>query len=74
VREGIEAVERGERPEGVYERESDVPPTFANDLVIGVDEFPGDPDDEAALLAFAESVPARYAAAPPMRQLAAVAS
>jgi hypothetical protein len=69
VRAGIEAVARGEQPPGVYRDHADVPPTFANDLVISVDDFPGDPDDEAALLAFAQSLPARYAAAPPMLAL-----
>jgi hypothetical protein len=53
----------------VYRSERDVPPTFANDLVVRLDEFPGDPDDDAALLRFAESLPARYAAAPPMAAL-----
>lgn len=69
VRAGIEAVQRGERPAGVYFDEKDVPPTFANDLVIGVEDFPGDPDDEAALLKFAQDLPARYFADPPMREL-----
>jgi nitrite reductase/ring-hydroxylating ferredoxin subunit len=69
VRAGIEAVARGEQPAGVYFDEADVPPTFANDLVIGIDEFPGDPDDEAALLAFAQSLPSRYTASPPMLAL-----
>ena len=69
VRAGIEAVQRGDTPLGVYRTEAEVPPTYANDLVIGVDEFPGDPDDQAALLAFAESLPERYRTAPPMRAL-----
>jgi nitrite reductase/ring-hydroxylating ferredoxin subunit len=69
VRAGIEAVQRGEWPHGVYRSADEVPPTFANDLVISVDEFPGDPDDEAALLKFAENLPARYVAAPPMAEL-----
>jgi phenylpropionate dioxygenase-like ring-hydroxylating dioxygenase large terminal subunit len=69
VRAGIESVQRGERPQGVYFDAADVPPTFANDLVIGIDEFPGNPDDEAALLSFAQSIPARYTAAPPMLAL-----
>jgi phenylpropionate dioxygenase-like ring-hydroxylating dioxygenase large terminal subunit len=69
VRRGIEAVARGERPHGVYRDATEVPPTFANDLVVGVDEVAGDPNDGAALLAFAESLPARYTAAPPMLKL-----
>jgi hypothetical protein len=71
VRDGIEAVQRGATPAGVYRTEADVPPTFANDLVIGIDEFPGNPDDAGDLLKFAESLPARYAAAPPMHALKA---
>ena len=69
VRTGIEAVQRGERPHGVYFDQGDVPPTFANDLVVGIDDFHGNPDDEAALLRFAQSMPERYNAAPPMLAL-----
>ena len=69
VRAGIEAVARGEVPAGVYRDEADVPPTYANDLVVGIDEFPGNADDPEALLRFAQSLPARYAAAPPMHAL-----
>jgi phenylpropionate dioxygenase-like ring-hydroxylating dioxygenase large terminal subunit len=69
VRNGIEAVQRGETPLGVYRVQSDVPPTYANDLVIGIDQFPGNPDDGPALLRFAESLPERYTAAPPMLAL-----
>jgi hypothetical protein len=53
----------------VYASEDDVPPTFANDLVIGVNDFPGDADDPDALMQFAESLVNRYAVAPPMRYL-----
>jgi hypothetical protein len=74
VRRGIEAVQRGQRPEGVYFSDADVPPTFANDLVVAVDEVSGDPDDGDVLLQFAESLAARYTAAPPMVELAARAA
>jgi hypothetical protein len=74
VRRGIEAVQRGERPEGVYFSAGDVPPTFANDLVVAVDEVGGDPDDGNVLLQFAESLAARYTATPPMVELAARAA
>jgi hypothetical protein len=53
----------------VYRDQSDVPPTYANDLVIGIDQFPGNPDDGSALLHFAESLPERYTASPPMLAL-----
>jgi hypothetical protein len=69
VRNGIEAVQRGETPPGVYADQSDVPPTYANDLVIGIEQFPGNPDEGPALLHFAESLPGRYTASPPMLAL-----
>lgn len=71
VRRGIEAVQRGEAPAGFYRSPGEVPPTFANDLVVAASEIGGDADDPAVLLRFAESVPARYRQQPPMAYLKA---
>jgi phenylpropionate dioxygenase-like ring-hydroxylating dioxygenase large terminal subunit len=69
-RQNIDAVARGEDPQGFYVRQDDVAPTFANDFVTSAAEIGGDPDDRDALIRFAEQLPARYRAAPPMRELA----
>ena len=66
VRAGIEAVQRGERPQGVYFNERDVPPTYANDLVVSVDDVGGNADDAKVLLRFAQTLPQRYTLQPPM--------
>jgi phenylpropionate dioxygenase-like ring-hydroxylating dioxygenase large terminal subunit len=69
VRRGIEAVQRGEDPQGFYMNEADVPPTFANDLVVPASSIGGNPDDNDALRRFAERVAKQYLASPPMAAL-----
>lgn len=69
VRDGIEAVARGEDPKGFFLHEGDVAPSFANDLVVPASEIGGDPDDPEALRAYARKVAAMYRDQPPMRHL-----
>jgi hypothetical protein len=69
VRRGIEAVSRGEIPQGFYRSQDEVPPSFANDYVVAVDEIGGDADDPAALRRFADRTALGYRSAPPMAEL-----
>jgi hypothetical protein len=69
IRRGIEAVQRGEDPHGFYLNHADVPPTFANDLVVPASTIGGNPDDAEALRRFAEQVAKQYVASPPMAAL-----
>jgi nitrite reductase/ring-hydroxylating ferredoxin subunit len=70
VRRNIEAVEAGQDPHGFYLSQDDVPTTSCNDCIVPAAEVKGDPDDEAVLLAFAETLPERYQKMPPMAWLA----
>jgi phenylpropionate dioxygenase-like ring-hydroxylating dioxygenase large terminal subunit len=74
IRRGIEAVQRGEDPHGFYLSSADVPPTFANDLVVPASTIGGNPDDSEALRRFAEQVAKQYLASPPMAALKGEAS
>jgi hypothetical protein len=69
LRRGIEAVARGETPQGFYRRDADVPPSFANDCVVPTSAVSGDPDDPAALRRFADQMVVEYRKAPPMAEL-----
>jgi phenylpropionate dioxygenase-like ring-hydroxylating dioxygenase large terminal subunit len=69
IRRGIEAVQRGEDPHGFYLNHAEVPPTFANDLVVPASTIGGNPDDAEALRRFAEQVAKQYVASPPMAAL-----
>jgi phenylpropionate dioxygenase-like ring-hydroxylating dioxygenase large terminal subunit len=60
VRKGIEAVQQGKDPHGFYMRQEDVPPTFANDYVAPVSEVGSNPDDPAAMRAYADKVGQAY--------------
>jgi nitrite reductase/ring-hydroxylating ferredoxin subunit len=70
IRRGIEAVRRGEVPQGFYRNQSEVPATFANDCIVPADDIGGDPDDPAALRGFADRMATEYLRAPPMVALA----
>ncbi len=70
VRRNMEEVAAGRDPHGFYLSQSDVPTTSCNDCIVPADEIGGDPDDQAALLRFAETLPERYRHAPPMAWLA----
>jgi nitrite reductase/ring-hydroxylating ferredoxin subunit len=70
LRRGIEAVQRGEDPQGFYLAQSEVPPSFANDRVRRVAELDGDADDIAVLGDFAKRVAEDYLKVPPMVELA----
>jgi hypothetical protein len=69
VRRGIEAVARGQDPQGYYASAAAVPPTFANDRVVPASEVGGNPDDPAVLRQFCEKVARDYLAAAPMAAL-----
>ena len=69
VRQGIEAVQRGEDPKGFFPTAADVAPSFANDQTVKISGVAGDPDDPAVLRAHAEKIAADYLADPPMRHL-----
>ncbi len=69
VREGIEAVARGEDPKGFSPPGGEIPPSFANDLVVPTSEIGGDADDPATLRTFAHKVGDLYKRNPPMRHL-----
>ena len=69
IRRGIDAVARGEDPQGFYLDQRDVPPSFASDLVVAADAIGGDADDPACLGAFAERVARDYLAHPPLANL-----
>jgi nitrite reductase/ring-hydroxylating ferredoxin subunit len=71
VRRNIEAVERGEDPQGFYLRQEDVAPTFASDHVVPASEIEGSPEDGAELRAYAEQLARDYLRSPPMRHLEA---
>jgi phenylpropionate dioxygenase-like ring-hydroxylating dioxygenase large terminal subunit len=66
LRRGIEAVQRGEDPQGVF-RGSGPIPTYGNDRVIAANEMTGDPNDPAARRAFARAVAQDYLAHPPLQ-------
>ena len=70
LRENMARVARGEDPHGVYYSQADVPSTSCNDHVVDVAEIGGDPEDGAALLRFAATLPERYRQKPPMAELA----
>ena len=67
LRREIEAVQRGEDPKGFYLSQSDVPPTYANDFVAPASEVGVDLDDDAAMLAFTDTVWKKYQEKPPMQ-------
>jgi phenylpropionate dioxygenase-like ring-hydroxylating dioxygenase large terminal subunit len=69
VRRGIQAVEKGRDPKGFFMTPDEIAPSFANDVVIPVTQFPGDADSPAALRDFAEKVGEDYLDNPPMRHL-----
>ena len=66
VREGIDAVAKGEKPRGFYADASDFPPTYANDYVVPIAEAGIDANDPAALRAFAAEVWKKYQQRSPM--------
>ena len=70
VRRGIEAVARGEAPLGFYRSAAEVPPSFANDLVVAASEIGGNPDDPVNLRRFADRMAKDYPSTPPMVALA----
>jgi nitrite reductase/ring-hydroxylating ferredoxin subunit len=67
LRRGIEAVQRGEDPPGVF-RSGGVIPTYGNDRVVAASAMTGDPDDPTARRAFARAVAEDYLAHPPLRE------
>ena len=68
VRQGIDAVAKGETPAGFYRSQDDVPPTFANDYIVPASEAGIDTDDPNALRAFSVDVVwKKYQERPPMR-------
>jgi hypothetical protein len=66
LRQGIRDVQSGKDPHGLI-RTSEPRPTYGSDLVVPASSLAGDPDDPAALMAFAESTLAGYLKAPPFR-------
>ena len=68
VRNGIDAVSRGDDPVGFYLTQEDVPPTFANDRVVPVHQV-ADPDTAEGLSVFCEELVKDYLAKPPMTYL-----
>jgi nitrite reductase/ring-hydroxylating ferredoxin subunit len=70
VRRNIELVEAGRDPHGFYLSQDDVPSTSCNDCIVPAGDIGGDPDDAAALLRFAETLPERYRREPPVAWLA----
>ncbi|MGE0830028.1 MAG: Rieske 2Fe-2S domain-containing protein [Hyphomonadaceae bacterium] len=66
LRRNITAVEQGKDPHGFYLNAADVPPTFANDRVVDAAAVPGDPNDQADLLAYCEQLFEDYRRTPPM--------
>ena len=69
IARNIEAVERGENPHGVWLEDPGVLPSYANDRIVHVNDVPGDPDDPAALRAFAEATAKDYLQTPPLTPL-----
>jgi len=69
IRRGIDAVARGEDPQGFYLDQQDVPGSFASDLVVAADAIGGDADDPACLREFAERVARDYLSHPPLGNL-----
>ena len=69
VRRGIEAVARGEDPQGFYLSQPDGPPTSASDCVVPAAQVAGDPNDPMTLRRYAEQLAKDYMAAPPMNHL-----
>lgn len=69
IRRNIEAVQRGEDPQGFYLSQEDVPPTFANDRVLPLARVDGDHKDPAVLRRFADGLGKDYLNAPPMAHL-----
>lgn len=69
IRDNIEAVERGDDPQGVYRTDPGTLPSYANDRVVSVTALGGDPDDPAVLRAFAEATVADYLEHPPLAPL-----
>jgi phenylpropionate dioxygenase-like ring-hydroxylating dioxygenase large terminal subunit len=69
IRRNIEAVERGEDPHAIYRTDPGILPSYANDRVAPISEVDGDPDDPAALRAYAEKTLADYLAHPPLAPL-----
>ena len=69
IRREIDAVANGRDPRSFFPPGTAVAPSFANDRVVPIAEIGGDPDDRAALRAYAEKLAAEYIADPPMRHL-----
>jgi hypothetical protein len=69
IKRNIEAVQSGNDPHGVYFADPGVLASYANDRVVKASALAGDPDDPAALLAFAEATMADYLANPPLTPL-----
>lgn len=69
IRQGIQAVERGKDPLGVYLKEPGILPSYANDRVVPATEVGGDPDDPAALRAYSQRVAQEYLVKPPLTSL-----
>jgi phenylpropionate dioxygenase-like ring-hydroxylating dioxygenase large terminal subunit len=69
IRRGIDAVERGEDPQGFYLGHEDVPPTFASDRVVQAAEIDGLPEGASGLRVYAERLAKDYLQSPPMGHL-----
>jgi phenylpropionate dioxygenase-like ring-hydroxylating dioxygenase large terminal subunit len=69
IRRGIEDVQNGKDPHGVYFDAKDVPATLTNDYVCKATEIGGDPSDPAVLVKFTEWLLKDYLASPPVRDL-----
>lgn len=65
LREGIRAVQAGRDPHGLA-RGTAVMATYASDKVVPLSSMTGDPDDPAALMAFAKRMAAEYLRSPPL--------
>jgi nitrite reductase/ring-hydroxylating ferredoxin subunit len=65
LRRSIQQMEEGRDPLGLF-RAGGVIPTYGSDRVVPLAEMQGDPDDPAALMAFAEKAARDYLARPPL--------
>jgi hypothetical protein len=66
LRRGIEAVQHGVDPPGVFRTPGPIP-TYGNDRVIAASEMTGDPHDPAARRAYARAMGQDYLAHPPLQ-------
>jgi nitrite reductase/ring-hydroxylating ferredoxin subunit len=66
LRHGIEAVQRGEDPQGVFRNPGPIP-TYGNDRVIAAADMIGDANDPEARRAYARAVAKDYLTHPPLR-------